>query len=156
VTITAEDQHLPDEAGDLHDLRVNGTLELTAAGELAYAQQRVVDHTIPLVRPPEASNFVTPFTQTGTTSGTFAFGGSLPTVGYTWETSPVEKLGVTIDAAHRIELQRFTPGTSDTFQVRGTITLADGTPAFHSPHVSIAFLLRNGFDIDPRDDQIID
>jgi hypothetical protein len=157
LTVTDENQHLTDPtSGEMHDYRVNGTLELNAAGEFAYVQQRVVDDTIPLTRVMEAANFITKYTPTGTDSGTFALAGGLPTVGFVWQQTPAEKLDIQLDSVNKLELQRFTPGSTDTFQVRGTITLADGTPTFHSPHVSIAFLLRNGFAVDPRDDKHLD
>src|SRR6266568_1296507 len=58
LTLTDQDQHLTDPtSGEMHDYRVNGTLELNAAGDFAYVQQRVIDDTIPLTRVMEAANF---------------------------------------------------------------------------------------------------
>ena len=157
LTLTDMNQRLADpDTGAMHDYRVNGTLELTTGGELAYAEQTVVDDTIPLTRGPQLADIIAPYTVNGTDTGTLVLGGSLPTVGFVWERSPIEKLKVVLDAANQLEFQRFTPSSVDVFPVRGTITLADGTPAFHAPHLSIAFLLRNGFSVDPLDDKTID
>lgn len=157
LTLTDQNQHLTDPGtGEMHDYRVNGTLELNAGGDFAYVQQRVVDDTIPLTRILEAANFVTSYTATGAQSGTFAFAGGLPSVGFVWDRTPTEKLTIQLDVQNKLEFQRFTPGSTDTFPVRGRITLANGTPLFHSPHVSIAFLLRTGFMVDPRDTKALD
>src|SRR5262249_48117088 len=158
LTFTDQDQHLTDPStGQMHDYRVNGTLELNAAGDFAYVQQRVIDDTIPLTRIMEAANFVTSYVASGAQSGTFALAGGLPTVGFVWDQTPTEKLTLTLDTLHKLEFRRFTPGSTDTLPVRGRITLAAGTPAFHSPHVSIAFLRRGAsFAVDPRDTKTLD